>query len=656
MQKDRRLQFVSLSLLGLCALLLGFGVLQLHSLQSQVIIHAQQLRALGEQSDKISSQLERLNTVGLVAPAAETTKQPYPNVKLLHPEVPNFVTEEEMKWPPADATTDGVLARGLSSGDPKGFNLLIENSADLSDLANYVVDSLAARNSWTDPDKWYGQLAWRVEITDDYKEYTFYLRQGVKWHPVSGVDLTSKKHAWLNKSHELTAHDFVFALDMTLNPQVENGFTKSYYQDIESYRAEDDYTLVVRWKKKTYQSLSATLGLNPLPRFLYAFDEAGNEYPKETVGLRLNQHWYNNKGIVGTGPYRFESYKPGVKIELGRSQDYFGQKPAIERLTFPIYTDPKQTVLKLKSGEINFGKLMPGQYREEVLAWKDQPEAQRPKNNPFVNGQLECVVTDYPAFSYLGWNADKPLFSDPKVRTAMTLALNREQLIQEVFVGLGSVANGPWLPQTGQLDPSIDPLKFDLARATKLLAEAGWADTDGDGLLDKVLGGQKTPFVFTLLIYGNSAEYTSLGNIFKEDLLKIGVQLKIEAADWSLMQKRMDEKKFDAFTGGWAMSWDNDPHQLWHSSQADIPKGSNRVGFRNSEADQLIEELRGTFEAEKRTTMLRRLHRLIYDAQAYTFLRVVQSPYCWSKEVKNVTFAKVRPIEDSRPWWVSSVN
>jgi ABC-type transport system substrate-binding protein len=580
----------------------------------------------------------------------------YPNVKLLHPEVPNFVTEEEMKWPPEGASTDGELSQDWPTGDPKGFNLMIENSADVSELANYIVDSLASRNSWTDPDKWFGQLAWRVEITDDHKEYTFYLRQGVKWHPVSAVNLASQKYAWLNLAHEVTAHDFVFALDMTLNPQVQNGFTKSYYQDVESYRAVDDYTLVVRWKTKTYQSLSATLGLNPLPKFLYAFDESGQEYPKETLGLRLNQHWYNNKGIVGTGPYRFEAYQPGVKITLVRNEEYFGQKPALKRLTYPIYTDTKQTVLKLKSGEINFGELKPGQYREEVLIWKDKPVASRPQNNPFVNGKLECVVQDYPAYSYLGWNADKPLFSDAKVRTAMTLALNRELLIQEVFVGLGTVATGPWLPQTGQLDPSIDPLEFDLDRAKKLLSEAGWSDTDGDGLLDKVLGGQKTPFEFTLLIYGNRPEYTSLGNIFKEDLLKIGVKLNIEAADWSLMQKRMDEKKFDAFTGGWATGWDNDPYQLWHSSQADIPKGSNRVGFRNPEADTLIEELRSTFDPEKRTTMLRRLHRLIYDAQAYSFLRVVQMPYCWAKEVKNVTFAKVRPIEDSKPWWVSSAN
>ncbi len=655
MQKDRRFQIALLTLLGLSALLLLLGVIQLNSLEKQVIVQAQQLRSLGEATEKVSGELKRIKAGGAASPA-QSNEAAYADVKLLHPDAPNFLGERQTHWPPAGATMDGTLARGWSTGDPKGFNLVIENAADLADLAHYVVETLASRNVWTDPDTWHPTLAWRVEITDDYKEYTFYLRHDVKWHPVGGLDLSSPKYKWLDKEHLLTAHDFVFALDMILNPQVENGAMKNYYQDIERYEAVDDHTLVIRWKKKTQQSLSMSLELFPLPRFLYAFAEDGTEHPPETLGLRFNQHWYNNKGIVGTGPYRFESYKPGVKIDVVRNEDYYGEKPAIKTFSYPIFTDPKQTVLKLKAGEINFSSLRPSQYREEVLRWQDVPSDKRPKDNPFTNGTLVCETTDYPAYSYLGWNADKPIFSDAKVRTAMTLALNRKEMVEKVFVGLGEVANGPWLPQTGTLDPNIDPLEFDLDRAKKLLAEAGWTDTDGDGLLDKVINGQRMPFEFTLLIVSNSPEYTSLSNIFKEDLLKIGVKMKVEAAEWSLMQKRMNEKKFDAFTGGWAMGWENDPYQLWHSSQADVPKGSNRVGFRNKEADEIIEKLRETFDKEKRIELFRRLHRLIYDAQAYTFLRVVKAAYCWHKNVKVTAWSKVRPISDSRPWWVASAN
>jgi peptide/nickel transport system substrate-binding protein len=247
----------------------------------------------------------------------------------------------------------------------------------------------------------------------------------------------------------------------------------------------------------------------------------------------------------------------------------------------------------------------------------------------------------------------RPQFSDPKVRTAMTLALRRAEIVEKVLSGLGTVISGPFLPETGNLDPDVDPLTFDPARAKRLLSEAGWQDTDSDGVLDKLVNGVKTPFEFSLLIYANRPEVSALANIYKDDLLALGIRMKIESAEWALMQKRMDERNFDAFTGGWSLPWQNDPYQTWHSSQADAPKGSNRVGFRNKEVDALIEELRTTFDQAKRQQMYRRIHRLIYEAQPYTFFYRRSLPYCASQDVRGLTFAKIRPLADSRPWFVS---
>ena len=99
------------------------------------------------------------------------------------------------------------------------------------------------------------------------------------------------------------------------------------------------------------------------------------------------------------------------------------------------------------------------------------------------------------AYSYLGWNGDKPLFADQRVRTAMTLAFNREEIIENIYVGFGKLATGPYLSTTPYNDPDVDPLHFDLDRAAALLKEAGWEDTDGDGLLDRDLegDGQRVP-------------------------------------------------------------------------------------------------------------------------------------------------------------------
>lgn len=655
--KSGKATTISIALLIGVALLLIVSVVQLNALEKRASSQEQQLRALGEATEKLAGQMNRLKTVGPTAAAGEAGEVGCDIDKILHPEVENFLKPKDTHWPPEGASLSGVLKRGWYYGDPKGFNWMVENAAELGeDLQQYTDVSIAERNGWTDPDKWHGETACRVEITDDYKEYTIYLKKGLMWHKPSGVDLSNPRHAWLGKEHELTADDYVFAYEILLNPQVENGFIRSYFEDVEKAEALDKYTLRVRWKKKTYQSLEQTLGMRALPKFLYAYDEHGEPFPKETLGLRFNQHWYNNKGYVGVGPYRMVEYKPGASIRLVRNEDFLGEKPAIKEIVYPIYTDLTISVLKLKSAELNFVYLRPGQYREEYLDWQDKPKGSWPKTNPFLNGQISCQAVPDPGYRYIGWNAENPLFKDRRVRRAMTHAFNRQQIVDKVFLGLGEVISGESPPNSPRSDPTIRPYPFDLEKAKALLAEAGWKDSDGDGLVDKVIEGKRTPFDFTLLIYAGMPEYSAMANIFKEDLLKIGVKMNVASVEWSLWQKRADEKNFDALLGGWTQGWESDPFQIWHSSQADVPKGSNKVGFRNKEADAIIEELRETFDPDKRKELLHRFHRILHEEQPYTFFFAQKRVFCWRNEVKNVMFSKVRPVADARPWWVANAD
>lgn len=633
--------------LAIAVVLLAVLVLQVHRLQQLAVAHGQQIQALGETTERLAASGVRVTSDG-------NARSDVPaNVKFLHPEVENFLKPAEMKLPPPGAALDGTLVRDWPSGDPKGFNPITENAADLSEkIEAYCGYGLASRNSWTNPENFSGELAYRVEITDDAKELTIYLKHGVKWHVPINVDLNGR-HSWLKGDHEVTAKDLVFTLDLLMNPQVEAGALRNYYAELESWKAVDSHTLVIRWKKKQYTNLEATLSLAPIPEFLFAYDEQGNRFPKETIGLRFNQHWYNNKGFVGAGPYRMSAYRPGVKIELERNEAFVGDKPAIQSIVYSIYTDPNQTLLKLKAHEIGFGGLTPGQYREEIQ--RHEGSAQKPKNSPFFDGRVQCDKTPLPVYRYIGWNANRPLFADPRVRRAMTLAFDRQGILSKVFAGLGSITTSPYLPHTPYADPTIQPLPFDLAAARKELAEAGWTDADGDGILEKKLRPQdakSTPFQFTLLIYGTSKEYAALANILREDLLKIGVRMTIDAAEWSLMQKRMEERNFDAFTGAWALPWAVDLYQTWHSSTADVPRGSNMIGFREPEADKIIEKLRATFDPEERTTLLRAFHRIVHEKQPYSFFFVQHGVYCRWNDLNNVIYSKVRPVANSLPWWI----
>jgi peptide/nickel transport system substrate-binding protein len=652
MKGDRASRYLMLGALALAVLLVLTLLAHVRTLEKRLETQGQAIRTLGETTERLGA-----GSASIAALSPLEVDETPPGVKVLHPEVANFLKPPETRWPVAGARRDGVLGRSFEYGDPKGFNILLESSGILEErIYAYCRIRLAEPRSWTDPGTYYGTLAFRLEITDDSKEFTAYLRPRVKWHEVSGVDVADPKYAWLRGDHEVTAHDLVFTLDLILNPQVQAGRWKNFYAGLESYKAIDDRTLVVRWKRKEYLNLTATMGLWATPRFLYAYDEAGKALPKETLGMRFNQHWYDGKGYVGAGPYRMASYEPGSQIVLERNERYFGQKPAIQKLVYPIYSDSKQTLMKLRARELGDGELTPAQYREEIL--DHERAGKKPQNSPFFDGSIRCRKIPRPAYSYVAWNGARPMFSDKRVRRAMTHAFDRQRIIDNVYVGLGTVATGPYPSDSPNSDPEIQPLPFDLSLARKLLGEAGWSDTDGDGLLDKELrpgDGKRVAFEFRLSLPVGQKEAESTATIFADALSKIGVKMTLDLQEWSLLQKKKDEREFDAYVASWTTPWVPDLYDVWHSSQADLPKGANVASFRNAEADRVIEELRITFDEAKRVRLFRAFHRIVHDEQPYTIVMVRKKVHCAWSSVKNLVYAKDVPTENSLPWWVDNV-
>jgi peptide/nickel transport system substrate-binding protein len=538
------------------------------------------------------------------------------------------------------ATPGGTLRRAMGS-DPKGFNWLVENSVDVAEIQTYMHNSFA-RQDFDQPDNFVPELAYKITVNDDYTQYTIHLREGVYWQ-VPPVNFANPRYEWLREPRELTAEDAVFYFEMALNPQVEAGYIKSYVEDIDKVEVIDRYTFRVTWKRSVYNSITTTLGGYPLPKWLFTKDEDGNDIPAETLGLEFNTHWASEYPI-GTGPYRFVRFNAGENLILERSDSYWGQAPPIERIEYHIIRDPEQQFAQLLNGQIDFMGAIPSpRYKSEVLDGGP--------NSPFKNGRLKHEVVDVFAYFYIGWNMDKPLFSDKRVRLAMTHALNRQGIIDSVFFGLGEIQTGPYYYKHPATDPAIEAYAFDLQKAAALLEEAGWVDTNGDGVRDKVINGERIDFRFTLTAY-DQPDVRSYAAVYREDLRKIGIVMNPEFVQWPLMQRRMDEKNFDAFTGGWGLSWFNDPYQIWHSSQADIPKGSNRVGFRNKEADELIETLRVTFDTEERQKLLRRFHHIVHEEQPYTFFYVRQSVAAWNPRLQNVVFQQIRPQSYSLPWYI----
>ncbi|MFB6372568.1 MAG: ABC transporter substrate-binding protein, partial [Bradymonadaceae bacterium] len=293
----------------------------------------------------------------------------------------------------------------------------------------------------------------------------------------------------------------------------------------------------------------------------------------------------------------------------------------------------------------DFTTLSPPLYKDNI---KDAGPS-----SPFKQGKLEHKTVDQFVYYYVGWNSDKALFSDKRVRKAMTHALNRRGIIKNVLHGLGELQTGPFYYDHPANNPNVEPYEFDLEKSKKLLDAAGWTDDNGDGVREKKVDGDVKKFEFSILAY-NKPTTRSYLSVYKEDLRKIGIKMTPRPVDWPTMQKKMNEKDFDAYTGGWALDWGIDPYQIWHSSQADIPKGSNRVGFRNERADEIIETLRETFDKKKRMELYREFHKIIHRQQPYTFLYAPKTVYAWQPRLENVVFQKIRPQALSIPWHFSA--
>ena len=213
----------------------------------------------------------------------------------------------------------------------------------------------------------------------------------------------------------------------------------------------------------------------------------------------------------------------------------------------------------------------------------------------------------------------------------MTMLCNRERILKEVYHNLGRVISGPFFCDSPYYDQRIKPLPFDPLAAKKLLHEAGWRDSDNDGILDK--NGKK--FVFTALqVSGNPAQERILA-IFKEDLAKANIDMKIAALEWPVYIGKLDKRDYEMCSLGWQMPFESDPYQVWHSSQT-ANSGSNHIGFVNSQADKLIEAIRRESDKNKRIKLCWDFHKLIHEEQPYTFLAAPESLQVLSGRIGNV--------------------
>ena len=193
---------------------------------------------------------------------------------------------------------------------------------------------------------------------------------------------------------------------------------------------------------------------------------------------------------------------------------------------------------------------------------------------------------------------------------------------------MGVEATGTFFKYSKNSDPSITPWPFDPQLARRYLEEEGWFDSDGDGILDKIIDGKLVPFRFSLTYYVKNVTTKAICEYISTALKEIGIACNLSGVDTADLSAAFDDKSFEALFLGWALETPPEqPRQLWDSSGANEKGSSNAIGFSNKEADEIINKLDYEFDPEKRLALYHRFDQIIHDEAPYTFLYSPQTTF-----------------------------
>ena len=532
----------------------------------------------------------------------------------------------------------------------------------MSALWSLIVAPLAERNN-NDLTRFEPVMAESWDVDADGLVYTIRLRKNAMWHAY--VDPVTKEEV---PARPVTARDFLFYWNTIQNPGIPCDPIRNYYELMAGIEVIDDHTFRVVWKEPYSMGEEFTLGMSPLPEHYYRPDPEWDDdrFADEFVTSPRNQ-W-----IVGTGPYKLAAWDKNSGVVLERDENYFGPKPYIVSRRIRVIPEPNISFQEFKSDRLDSYGLLPGQWHEESpeplfrlvtpdiktahedsVAWdKGKKAGELPEDYTF-----EKYQHDGSSWAYIGYNQNRPLFADRRVRTALTHLVDRRRILDEVFLGLGEIISGPFVPRSPYYNHDVEPLPFDIGRAADLLAEAGWEDTDGDGILDKDYdgSGRRRPFTFTFIIPSSATSIRKWATIIEQDMLKAKVKPVIKPIEWSVYVQSLDEKDFDVCSLLWSGGVEGDPYQIWHGAGAKRDGSSNHIGYDSPEANRLIELGRRTVDKERRYGIYRELHRVIARDQPYTFLIAPTATVAQHKRFHNAVVYRGGGMDKNLEWIPASM-
>jgi|SRR5690625_1780081 len=414
-------------------------------------------------------------------------------------------------------------------------------------------------------------------LAEDWEEvdettWDFFLREDVTFHDGEEFNAEAVKTNFERLKDEDVASPRAFLLEQ-----------------VEEIEVVDDYTVRLHLEY-AYAPLLANLAHTGTaimsPKIIEEdYDqmdvEDADDIDEEEVAEEGDPDAYINQNPAGTGPFKYEEWTPGEKVVLSRYDDYWGEPAKLDSVEFKVVDEQSSRIAELETGE------------------SDIADAIGPDNISRVEGMPDADVLQEPSvsMSYIGINVEQEPFDDVKVRQAISMAIDKEEIIEGVYEGIGIPAVGPLAPPVFGFDESVDGLEYDPEKAEELLAEAGYEDG------------------FETTIWTNDDEQRiDTAVAVQSQLAEIGVDVEIEELEWGAYLERTANGEHDMFVLGWSTvtsDADYGMYPLFHSSQHGDP--GNRSFLSDDEVDEVLDEARRETDDDKRQELYSEAQELLID-------------------------------------------
>ncbi len=477
-------------------------------------------------------------------------------------------------------------------------------------------------------------------------------------------DYEIKADAVWENGQPVLASDYVFTLKLVMNPKM-TGTTAAYRA---YFRAISNVTVDPENPKKfsitiapfNFRGEYTSGGFQILPEYVYdpkgllknievndllnsekaaALADSASEL--QTYANELNTPEYSREKISGSGPYKLNEWVTGERLVLEKKKDWWGDVYAKENGMFEAYPrqiiyrpmrDATPAVAMLQNGTLDATYQLPNATFMEL---RDDPNIT--KNYNLLNPASLII-------SYVNINTNNPKLKDKKVRQALSHLMDMDEIIKSVKQGMGQKLSSVIPSELPYAANNLKPYEFNIEKASQLLTEAGWEDTNNNGIVDKKIDGKLVEMKLEYIISAGSEVSSDIAVIFKNAAKKAGVEINVSPGERKVNIKKIHNKTFELAPAGARPDLDYyDFFDFWHTTG---PR--NYPGFGTAKTDKIIEEIRSTTDDNRRNQLYQEIQEIIYEMMPVIFLYRTQDCVAIHKRFDNAKTSIASPVYTER--------